>query len=192
MAESSWTSDRARSRSCGAIARAAQPIDCHVRQPSCTPTITSTWSRCACGLKYANDGRGPGVVRRRPHLRERFAEFQGPYGEPTTEADYFSELAGGPLNEGEIQIGELTVDSRTCHAHSRFVRVSSVPGGRLGPGTRLLRRLRRAGRPAAAHPSRATRCYQKRGSGTERQVDGTTSDRRGGGRRRSTRARQRA
>jgi ribonuclease BN (tRNA processing enzyme) len=83
--------------------------------------------------KYANDGRGPALYGP-THLRERFAEFQGPYGEPTTEVDYFHELAGGPLTEDEILIGDLSVTpGRVTHIPDSFAfRVSPAAG--TGPG----------------------------------------------------------
>lgn len=83
--------------------------------------------------KYANNGRGPALYGP-THLRQRFAEFQGPYGEPTTEVDYFHELAGGPLSEDEIRIGDLTVTPRrVTHIPDSFAfRVSPVTSS--GPG----------------------------------------------------------
>jgi ribonuclease BN (tRNA processing enzyme) len=83
--------------------------------------------------KYANDGRGPALYGP-THLRGRFADFQGPYGEPTTEIDYFHELAGGPLSEDAFQVGDLLVTpGRVTHIPDSFAfRVSLA--GEDGPG----------------------------------------------------------
>jgi ribonuclease BN (tRNA processing enzyme) len=83
--------------------------------------------------RYANDGRGPALYGP-THLRERFADFQGPYGEPTTELDYFHELAGGPLSEDEFRVGDLSVKpGRVTHIPDSFAfRVAAANGS--GPG----------------------------------------------------------
>jgi len=83
--------------------------------------------------RYANDGRGPALYGP-THLRERFAEFQGPYGEPTTELDYFHELAGGPLSEDELRVDDLSVKpGRVTHIPDSFAfRVAAANGS--GPG----------------------------------------------------------
>ena len=73
--------------------------------------------------KYANDGAGPALYGP-THLRERFAEFQGPYGEPTTEADYFQRACRRPADRGRdsrsASCRSLQDVSRTFPIRSRF------------------------------------------------------------------------
>jgi len=83
--------------------------------------------------RYGHNGVGPQVYGP-TDLRPRFAAFQTPYSEPSPHLDFFSDLAGGALQEGEFEIGSLRIEARhvTHIADSFAFRVTAARW--KGPG----------------------------------------------------------
>lgn len=61
--------------------------------------------------RYGHKGVGP-ALHGPTDLRPRYADFQMTYSEPSPLRDFFADLAGGPLQEGEFEIGSLRIEAR--------------------------------------------------------------------------------
>lgn len=83
--------------------------------------------------RYGHKGVGPAVYGP-ADLRPRYADFQMAYSEPSPLKDFFADLAGGALAEGEFAIGDLRIEARhVTHIPDSFAfRVSAAAGN--GPG----------------------------------------------------------
>lgn len=83
--------------------------------------------------RYRNERRGPAIFGP-SDLRPRYADFQMPYSEPSTKPDFFEDLGGDVLSEGEFVIGSLRIDARhVTHIPDAYgFRVSAVGGSGAG------------------------------------------------------------
>lgn len=83
--------------------------------------------------RYGHNGVGPDLYGP-TDLRHRYAAFQTPYSEPSPHMDFFSDLAGGALQEGSFEIGSLRIEAKhVTHIPDSFAfRVSAARW--KGPG----------------------------------------------------------
>ncbi len=83
--------------------------------------------------RYRNERKGPAVFGP-TDLRSRYSNFQMPYSEPSTKPDFFEDLAGDVLSEGELVIGSLRIEARhVTHIPDAFAfRVSAAAGEAAG------------------------------------------------------------
>jgi ribonuclease BN (tRNA processing enzyme) len=83
--------------------------------------------------RYGHGGAGPALFGPKD-LRPRYAEFQMSYSEPSPHRDFFADLSGAVLDEGEFVVGDLRIEAqRVTHIPDSFAfRVSAV--GASEPG----------------------------------------------------------
>ncbi|MEP7361238.1 MAG: MBL fold metallo-hydrolase [Chloroflexota bacterium] len=79
--------------------------------------------------RYGHKGVGPELYGP-TDLRPRYAEFQMAYSEPSPLTDFFADLKGGALAEGEFAVGDLRIEARhVTHIPDSFAfRVSAASG----------------------------------------------------------------
>lgn len=79
--------------------------------------------------RYGHEGVGPALYGP-TDLRPRYADFQMAYSEPSPYTDFFADLAGGTLKEGQFEIGELRIEAQhVTHIPDSFAfRVSAAAG----------------------------------------------------------------
>jgi ribonuclease BN (tRNA processing enzyme) len=79
-------------------------------------------------VRYANAGHGP-ALHGPTDLRDRYSAFQGRYSEPSSNPDFFADLAGDALTPSTFSVGGLTIEARhVTHIPDSFAFRVSVAG----------------------------------------------------------------